>query len=135
MSTNTVTFRYVTGTNKARAAGGRSAGAEFHARSGPDTLIGGNGDDRLYADKGDDLILASAGNDLIDGGLGTLDRLQYDGDRDELPDHQSLNGGYIIHKPDGSYDRVGGVETLVFNDGSGVRRQPHQSGHHLFRHR
>ena len=65
---NTVTFRYVNGTNKAEVLTADPLGSEFHARSGADTLIGGKGVDLFYADKGDDIIFASAGNDRIDGG-------------------------------------------------------------------
>lgn len=114
---NTVTFRYVNGTNKAEVLVADPLGSEFHARSGADTLIGGKGADLLYADKGDDAIYASGGNDRIDGGLGN-DKLYYNGDLTSFQITKSLDGGYIVHKPDGSYDRVGGVETLVFNDGS-----------------
>jgi Ca2+-binding RTX toxin-like protein len=114
---NTVTFRHVNGTNKAEVLVADPLGSEFHARSGADTLIGGKGVDLFYADKGDDMIFASGGNDRIDGGLGN-DRLYYNGDESSFTITKSLEGGYIIHKPDGSYDRVGGVETLVFNDGS-----------------
>jgi Ca2+-binding RTX toxin-like protein len=114
---NTVTFRYVNGTNKAEILVADPLGSEFHARSGADTLIGGEGVDLFYADKGDDLVFASAGNDRIDGGLGN-DRLYYDGDVTSFQITKSLEGGYIVHKADGSYDRVGGVETLAFNDGA-----------------
>lgn len=117
MSTNTVTFRNVAGTTKADMLVADDHGVEFHSNSGPDILIGGAGRDALYADKGDDLLVASGGNDLIDGGVGT-DVLQYDGNRDEFTLTRDWNGRLVIHKADGSYDIVGGVEALRFDDGT-----------------
>ena len=118
MSTNTVTFQSVSGTTKGEVLVADAGGAEFYANSGPDVLIGGAGNDRLYAEKGDDLVLGSDGNDLIDGGLGQLDVLQYDGNRDDFTLTRDLNGRLVIHKGDGHYDIVGGVEALRFDDGT-----------------
>lgn len=118
MSTNTVTFRTVSGTTKGEVLVADAGGAEFYANSGPDVLIGGAGNDRLYAEKGDDLVFGSGGNDVIDGGLGTQDVLQYDGVRDEFVLTRDWNGRLVIHKADGGYDIVGGVEALRFDDGT-----------------
>ncbi len=116
MDTNLVTFRTVAGTTKADLLVADAGGAEFYANSGPDVLIGGAGNDRLHAEKGDDLVLGSDGNDVIDGGLGTLDVLQYDGDRDAFTLTRDLSGRLVIHTGDGQYDIVGGVEALRFAD-------------------
>lgn len=118
MRSNTVTFRSVTGTTKGEVLVADAGGAEFHANSGPDTLIGGAGNDRLYADKGDDLVLGSGGSDQIDGGLGTEDVLQYAADRDAFMLTRDWNGRLVIHKADGGYDVVGGIEALHFSDGT-----------------
>ncbi len=118
MATNTVTFRNVAGTTKADLLIADDRGAEFHANSGPDVLIGGAGNDRLYAEKGDDLVLGSGGNDLIDGGLGAQDVLQYAGRQDEFTLTRDLSGRLVIHKGDGHYDTVGGIEALRFADGT-----------------
>jgi len=118
MDTNIVTFRNVSGTTKGEVLQAAAGGSEFYANSGPDTLIGGIGNDRLYAEKGDDLVLGSDGNDVIDGGLGTLDVLQYEGDRDDFVLTRDLSGRLVIHKADGGYDIVGGVEALRFDDGT-----------------
>jgi len=117
MDTNIVTFRSVSATTKADLLVADAAGAEFYANSGPDTLVGGAGNDRLYAEKGDDLMIGSGGNDVIDGGLGTQDVLQYAGDRDDSTLTRDLSGRLVIHKTDGHYDIVGGVEALRFDDG------------------
>lgn len=116
MSTNAVTFRNVAGTTKGDVLVADANGAEFYANSGPDVLIGGAGNDRLYAEKGDDLVLGSGGNDVIDGGLGQLDVLRYDGDRADFTLTRDLNGRLVIHKGDGHYDVVGGIEALRFDD-------------------
>lgn len=118
MDTNIVTFRTVSGTTKGEVLHADAGGAEFYANSGPDTLIGGAGNDRLYGEKGDDLVLGSDGNDVIDGGLGMQDVLQYEGDRDEFVLTRDLGGRLVIHKADGHYDIVGGVEALRFDDGT-----------------
>ena len=114
---NTVTFGTVAGTTKAEILTADDSGVEFHANSGADTLIGGDGSDRLYAEKGDDLLLGSKGNDVIDGGLGT-DVLAYAGDRDDYTLTRDLSGRFVVHKGDGSYDIIGGVEAFRFADGT-----------------
>jgi Ca2+-binding RTX toxin-like protein len=116
MSTNEVTFNTVSGTTKAEVLTADDDGSEFYANSGADTLIGGAGNDALYAEKGDDLVIGSSGNDMIDGGLGSNDVLQYDGDSAEFVLTRDLNGRLVIHKPDGHYDIVGGIEALRFDD-------------------
>jgi Ca2+-binding RTX toxin-like protein len=118
MSTNTVTFRTVSGTTKGEVLVADPGGAELYANSGPDVLIGGAGNDRLYAEKGDDLVFGSGGSDVIDGGPGSLDVLQYDGVRDEFVLTRDWNGRLVIHKADGGYDIVGGMEALRFDDGT-----------------
>jgi Ca2+-binding RTX toxin-like protein len=117
MKTNTVTFRYVSGTTKAEALVADDYGVEFRANSGADTLIGGKGNDALYAEKGDDVIIGSGGRDTIDGGQGTVDVLQYAGNRDDYTLTRDLMGRLVIHKPDG-YDVVSGVEALRFANGT-----------------
>jgi len=117
MSTNIVTFRNVYGTTKAETLTADDHGVNFHANSGADTLIGGKGDDALYAEKGDDKIVASAGIDTIDGGLGT-DTLVYSGAISDYLLTRDLSGHLVIHKPEGGYDVVGGVEALRFADGT-----------------
>lgn len=112
---NTVTFVTVNGTNKGEVLTAADSSANFHARAGADTLIGGKGADLLYAEKGDDLIVGSGGNDTIDGGLGT-DVLSYSGDRSDYILTRDLSGHYVVHKPDGSYDIIGGVEAFRFAD-------------------
>jgi Ca2+-binding RTX toxin-like protein len=116
MSTNLVTFRTVAATTKADLLVADDLGAVFHANSGPDVLVGGAGNDLLHADKGDDLVVGSGGNDIIDGGLGTLDKLQYPGERDDYTLTRDLNGRLVIHKADGQYDIVSGIEALRFAD-------------------
>jgi len=118
MSTNTVTFQTVSGTTKAELLVADAGGAEFHANSGADVLVGGAGNDLLYAEKGDDLVLGSGGNDVVDGGMGTLDVLQYAGDRADYTLTRDLNGRLVIHKEGGGYDIVGGIEALRFADGT-----------------
>jgi len=118
MATNTVTFRNVAGTTKADLLIADDKGAEFRANSGPDTIIGGAGNDRLYAEKGDDLVVGSGGNDLIDGGLGSQDVLQYTGRQGDFTLTRDLSGRLVIHKGDGEYDTVGGIEALRFADGT-----------------
>jgi len=118
MSTNTVTFHEVSGTTKGEVLVADASGAQFYANSGPDSLIGGAGNDRLYAEKGDDVVFGSGGNDEIDGGMGTQDVLQYEGDRDAFVLTRDLNGRLVIHKEGGGYDIVGGIEALRFDDGT-----------------
>lgn len=113
---NRVTFHNVTATNKADLLVADDSGAEFHARSGADTLIGGKGNDLLFADKGNDQIHASAGNDKIDGGMGT-DTLYYALARAEYVLGRDAAGNLLVVKPDG-VDTIGGVESLSFRDGS-----------------
>lgn len=113
---NTVTFHNVTGTNKAELLVADDTGAEFHARAGADTLVGGKGNDLLYADKGNDLIYASAGNDTVDGGMGN-DTLYYTLAKSEYVLGRDAAGNLLVVKPDG-YDTLSGIETLSFSDGT-----------------
>ncbi|MGV3491929.1 MAG: calcium-binding protein [Devosia sp.] len=117
MSTNSVTFRNVSGTTKGETLRADNYGVEFRANSGADVLIGGAGNDALYGEKGDDTFIGSKGRDVIDGGQGTLDVLQYGGDRDDYTITRDLMGRLVVHKADG-YDVVSGVEALRFADGT-----------------
>jgi Ca2+-binding RTX toxin-like protein len=112
---NRVSFATAYGTNKGEVLTADNSGGYLHARAGADTLIGGKGADALFAEKGDDLIVGSAGNDTVDGGLGS-DVLSYSGDRGDYVLSTDLSGHYVVHKPDGSYDIVGGVEAFRFAD-------------------
>ncbi len=114
---NTVTFGTVAGTTKAEILAANDSGVEFHANSGADTLIGGAGSDRLYADSGDDLLVGSKGHDLIDGGMGA-DVLAYTGGQGSYLITKDLSGRFVIHKGDGSYDIIGGIEAFRFADGT-----------------
>ena len=118
MSTNTVTFRHVSGTTKAEVLQADDYGVEFYANSGADTLIGGAGNDALYAEKGDDVIVASGGSDVIDGGQGSVDVLEYGGDLGDYVLTRDLMGRLVVHKPGGEYDIVSSVEALRFGDGT-----------------
>lgn len=111
---NDVVFKTVYGTNKAEALVASNLGAEFYARAGADTLIGGAGQDKLHAGKGDDFLYASAGNDVLDGGIGTGDRLYYAQDLSNYTITEDGNGGFVIHKAGGGYDIVTGVEIFRF---------------------
>ncbi len=114
---NRVTFDTVHGTNKSEVLVAGNGGANLHARAGADTLVGGRSRDQLHAEKGDDTIIGSGGNDTIDGGQGN-DVLSYAGDRDDYILGRSAGGKVVVHKPDGSHDVVGGVETFRFADGA-----------------
>ncbi len=116
LSQNSVTFRNVTGTNKAELLVADDTGAEFRARAGADTLVGGKGNDLLYADRGNDFVHASAGNDRIDGGQGT-DTLYYALARAEYVLGRDAAGNLLVVKPNG-FDTLTGIETLSFSDGS-----------------
>jgi Ca2+-binding RTX toxin-like protein len=116
LSQNTVTFRNVTGTNKAEVLVADSSGAQIYARAGADTLVGGKGNDLLFADRGNDLIHASAGIDRIDGGMGT-DTLYYALARSEYVLGRDAAGNLLVVKPDGC-DTLSGIETLSFADGT-----------------
>jgi hypothetical protein len=84
---------------------------------GPDEIPGTPDPDVLDGLRGDDTFFGSDGSDTISGGDG-LDRVVYAGSREDFQQDLLPDGTILVTKPDGSTDRLGGIERIDFEDGS-----------------
>ncbi|TCM07353.1 calcium-binding protein [Sphingomonas sp. PP-CC-3G-468] len=94
----------------------------LRGRAGADQITGGDGDDRLFGEIGNDVLTGGSGNDTLIGGDGT-DAAVFQGARDGYQ-LSTVNGTLTVTDIDANIDgddgadRVAGVETLHFSDGT-----------------